>query len=94
MANVEESIPATIQGRLDKARALKKEGNDFFREKEWRKAVRKYHYVLMYCKGICDKLDFIPGLASAGKLKPTEEQKRDATDIMMAVSNNLAGKTP
>ena len=88
---VMEPLPTTIQGRLDKAKALKQEGNDFFRAKEWKKAVRKYHHTLMYCKGITDKLDFIPGLAAAGGIKPNKEEESEATELTLAVTNNLAG---
>lgn len=84
-------LPDTIRGRLDQAQALRQEGNELFREKEWKKAVRKYHHALMYCKGIADKLDFIPGLAAAGGLKATPEEERVATDMTVAVTNNLAG---
>lgn len=84
-------IPTTIRGRLEEALSLKERGNEFFGEREWKKAVRKYHHALMYCKGITDKLDVIPGLAAAGGLKSTEEEKREATAITVAVTNNLAG---
>lgn len=86
-----EPLPTTILGRLVQARCLKQEGNELFRAKEWKKAVKKYHHALMFCKGITDKLDFIPGLAAAGGVKPTQEEEREATELSMAVTNNLAG---
>ena len=86
-----EPIPTTIQGRLTKAKSLKQEGNEFFRVGGWKKAIRKYHHALMYCKGITDKLDIIPGLAAAGGVKASEEEKREASEVTVAVTNNLAG---
>ena len=84
-------IPGTIEGRLDQAKSLKQEGNEFFKQNEWKAAIRKYHHALMYCKGIMDKLDFIPGLAAAGGLRATEKQEKEASDVTVAVTNNLAG---
>lgn len=84
-------LPSTIQGRLEKAKSLKQEGNELFRAKEWKKAIKKYHHTLMYCKGITDKLDFIPGLAAAGGLRATDEEERIAREVTVAVTNNLAG---
>lgn len=86
-----EPIPTTIQGRLARAKSLKQEGNELFRVGGWKKAIRKYHHALMYCKGITDKLDFIPGLAAAGGLRGSEEEKKEASDVTVAVTNNLAG---
>ena len=87
-----QPIPPTVDGRLEAARTLKLEGNDFFKKQDWRKAISKYHRAKLYCKGITDKLDFLPGLESlSGKTKPTEEQKREASELVVAVSNNLAG---
>lgn len=87
-------LPTTIQERLAKAQSLKEEGNGFFRAKQWKKAIRKYHHTLMYCKGITDKLDFIPGMAqaAAGELRATDEEERQATVMTLAVTNNLAGR--
>lgn len=85
-------LPTSIRGRLDRAKQLKQEGNQHFKDKGWKKAIKKYHHALMYCKGITDKLDFIPGLAAAGGVKASAEEEREATDITVAVSNNLAGE--
>lgn len=85
------ALPKTIQERLTKAIFLKQKGNDFFGAGHWKKAIRQYHHALMYCKGITDKLDFIPGLAAAGGLRVTEEEEREATEVSVAVTNNLAG---
>lgn len=94
MAKTAGQLPATIQERLAKAGSLKEEGNDLFRAEQWKKAIRKYHHTLMYCKGITDKLDFIPGLAAAGGLRVTAEEERQATVMTLAVTNNLAGELP
>ena len=85
-------LPTTIQGRLAKAKCLKEEGNGLFKEGHWKRAIRKYHHALMYCKGITDKLDFIPGLAAAGGLRATAEEEGEATELTVAVTNNLAGE--
>lgn len=87
-----DQLPASIQDRLAKAKSLKNEGNEHFRANQWRKAIRKYHHTLMYCKGITDKLDFIPGMAAAGGLRPTAEEEKQATEVTLAVTNNLAGE--
>ena len=86
------SVPTTVEGKLKAARTLKQEGNEFFKKKEWRKAISKYHRSKLFCKGLVDKLDCIPGLeAASGRSKPTETQQKEATEVMVAVSNNLAG---
>ena len=90
-SSMKDQLPSTIQGRLDRAKQLKGEGNKCFKEKDWKRAIKKYHHALMYCKGITDKLDFIPGMAAAGGLKATEEEEREATAVTVAVTNNLAG---
>ena len=89
------AMPTTVQGRLARADALRVVGNQFFKKQEWRKAIQKYHQAKMFCKGIADTPDFIPRLElAAGRLKPTEEEKKEVTDIMVTVTNNLAGDLP
>ncbi len=85
--------PTTVEEKLEAARALKRDGNNFFKERNWKSAISKYHRSKLYCKGFVDKLDFIPGLESAsGRAKPSDEQQKEATELMVTVTNNLAGK--
>ena len=92
VSNRGEPLPITVARRIAKAQELKQEGNAFFKQQEWKKAIRKYHHAIMYAKGIIDKFDLIPGLERAGgRLKPTDEETKTANELMAAVSNNLAG---
>jgi hypothetical protein len=76
-----------------KCRELKEEGNKLVKAKEWKKAMKKYHHALMYVKGITDKLDLLPGLEETlGRQKPSEQEKKDATELMLSLLNNLSCK--
>ena len=70
---------------------LKKEGNLLVKTEEWKKAMKKYHHALMYVKCVCDKLDRLPGLeASLGRQQPSVEEKKEATQLMLSLWNNLS----
>ena len=76
-----------------KCRELKEEGNKLVKAKEWKKAMKKYHHALMYVKGITDKLDSLPGLeAILGRQQPSEQERKDATELMLSLLNNLSCK--
>lgn len=62
---------------LELAKGLKQEGNEFFKAKDYRKAISKYCRVYLYLKGSLDekKKDGDPALAMAGKM-----QKSTLTD--------------
>ena len=79
---------------ISKALQLKQEGNGFFKSGELRSAMKKYHHGLLYVRGISNHFDLVPGLpvdVSAGAVKPTAEEEEAATDIVLTLSNNLAG---
>ena len=89
---VGEKLPEKISDKLVKAEQLKEEGNEFFKERSWKKAIKKYHHGLMYVKGILDRFDAIPGLYESRRVPPTTEEKAAANVILASLSNNLAGK--
>ncbi len=79
---------------------LKEEGNVFFKNEQWRAASKKYHYSLLYIKGLLDSLpssadsnSLMSALMSRqnGGIEITPEVKEEAMKLSIALSNNLAG---
>lgn len=84
-------LARSISDKIVKCRELKDEGNKLFKAEDWKKAMKKYHHAFMYVKGITDKLDLLPGLeASLGRQRATEQEKKDATELMLSLLNNLS----
>lgn len=81
---------------LEKAEALKQEGNEFFKAKEYGKARSKYSRVFAYTKGIAagqtdggDQMtNMAINLASRGNI--SEELKIRATNLERDVNSNMA----
>lgn len=91
-----ESLAETSAGKIAKALELKEEGNAAFKAGDYKRAIKKYHHVLMYTKAVTSPSDLqsmIPGLPelSVKKFHATEEEKAVATELAVTISNNLAG---
>jgi tetratricopeptide (TPR) repeat protein len=78
--------------KIAKARELKNDGNTAFNAGNYRTAIKKYHHALMYTKAVVTQgdLSVIPGLEQLTKHKATDEEKAEATELSLTVSNNLA----
>ena len=84
-------IPKRNSERILTCRELKEEGNKLFKSQEWRLAMKKYHHALMYIKGITDKRTALAGMEDTLDIqKPTEQEKKDATELILSLWNNLS----
>lgn len=77
-----------IKERLEQAEKYKAEGNELFRQKEYRRSIKKYHMVLLQVK------DLTMTLSPMGI--PTEDprnqkEKERGIEISRGCYNNLAG---
>ena len=53
--------------------------------------MKKYHHALMYIKGITDKNTALAGIEDTlHRQKPTEQEKKDATELILSLWNNLS----
>lgn len=87
-----EKLPEKNPDKIGRAQELKQEGNRFFKEGEWRKAMRKYHYGLLHVRGVLEVVD-IPGLSEhMRRPKPTPEERAEAQELSVSLSNNLASE--
>ena len=90
-----EKLPETVAERITKAQELKQEGNGFFKTGKWKKAIGRYHRALLFVKGITDRFEAVPGMSlmkEMAKVKATAEEEAVATSLLVALSNNLAGR--
>ena len=72
---------------------MKDEGNKLFKVNQWRKAIKKYHHALMYIKGITDRLDTLDQTdlkVILGKQQPSQQDRKDAEELMINLLNNLS----
>ena len=79
--------------KIVRARELKDEGNTAFKARDYRRAMKKYHYALMYTKGVMNhgQLSALLGLEHVISHMATDEEIAVAKDITLTISNNLAG---
>ena len=59
-----------IQEKLEKSLAFKDEGNNFYKAKEYKKAMRKYHNAILYLKGIDNDLHGTPAFLQSASVDP------------------------
>ena len=83
--------PESPGEKLTKAQELKLEGNQFFKAGQLREAMRKYHYGLLYVRGVTNRVDGLPGVEQLSKAKPSPAEEQAARDLTATLSNNLAG---
>jgi len=85
-----------IQEKLEKSLAFKDEGNNFYKAKEYKKAMRKYHNAILYLKGIDNDLHGTPAFLQSASVDPnsekkiTEEMEQECIKANISVYNNLA----
>lgn len=77
----------SVKGRLEQAEKYKTEGNEHFRQKAYRKAIKKYHFALLQVKDISVKV------TASGITKDAcnQTEKENAEQISKGCYNNLAG---
>lgn len=82
----------TKQEKLDKGNALKDEGNAFYKQKDYKNAMKKYHRALLYVKGLNQKHPFSAILnIPNGDSEMSEEFKEKIQQTESSCYNNLAG---
>ncbi len=55
------ALPRTVQEKIEVARALKLEGNDFFKAGDYKNAVKRYKRIFLYMNGLHDKNSKVKG---------------------------------
>ena len=87
--------PLTIDDKIEKAFALKSEGNDHFKANDLQSAIRKYHSALLYVKGLSSRRGTLEALGADCTLpeinEVTEEHKANIEELQILCYNNLAG---
>ena len=94
MAAVEEELTAgtsrlSTKEKIERGVTLKVEGNEYFKKKDYRDAMKSYHKALLHVKGLIDR-PFVFGLDSAGR-DISEEDKEKIYQVQFSCYNNLAG---
>lgn len=102
MANSDSSLidakyKQNIDERIETAKTLKNEGNEFYKEKKYRQATGKYHRALLQLKLNMDNVcrPFTDGLQRAPNSFPSYNIPVDYRQTISAIQadcyNNLAG---
>ena len=69
-------IEKMIQEKLEKSLAFKDEGNNLYKAKEYKKAMRKYHNAILYLKGIDNDLHGTPAFLQSASVDPNSGNYR------------------
>ncbi|KAI6654919.1 Tetratricopeptide repeat protein 9C-like [Oopsacas minuta] len=80
----------SISEKIEKAVALKEDGNQHFKSGDYKDAVKKYNYALLYLKGLGEDptSQIVPGVKSQSL---TKSQKETRNKTLFACYNNLSG---
>ena len=76
--------------RIEQGKGLKTQGNEYFKKKEYRNAMKSYHKALLHVKGLVDQPTF-PGMDSLEK-DISDEDRQEIYQVQFSCYNNLAGK--
>lgn len=77
--------------RIQQGVALKAEGNEYFKKKEYRNAMKCYHKALLHVRGLVDQPTFLAGMDSFEK-DISDDDKEGIYQVQFSCYNNLAGK--
>ena len=75
--------------KIERGVALKAVGNDYFKKKDYRNAMKSYHKALLHVKGLIDQ-PFLIGMESIVK-DIADEDKETIFQVQFSCYNNLAG---
>ena len=83
----------TWQEKLEQAKSHKQDGNELYKQKQYKAAVRKYHHGLLYVKGIesAQQTGFLPFSVPGGEAEPTSSNMAEVKSVKVDLYNNLAG---
>ncbi|XP_069163102.1 tetratricopeptide repeat protein 9C isoform X2 [Procambarus clarkii] len=89
MDTVEDAEKAVVE-KLTSAKEFKQKGNEHFKDKQLKKAIKSYHSGLMYMKGI--EQDLNPNKLLRRQCTPTmsEEVKEEISALTADLHNNIA----
>jgi len=85
-----------IQEKLNQSLVFKDEGNNLYKAKEYKKAMRKYHNAILYLKGIDNDLHGTPAFLQVASVDPNSDKKitpeleKECIKANISVYNNLA----
>ena len=81
--------------KIEKALALKNEGNEYFKANDTQTAIRKYHNALMFVKGLDSRFATLQSIgadnAGLGNEDISEEERKKIKELQFTCYNNLAG---
>ena len=78
-----------MKQRLEQGENYKAEGNESFRQKEYRKAIKKYHFALLQVKDLAMKMSPLGLVPDDGTCNQSEKER--GVEISRGCYNNLAG---
>ena len=79
----------SIDEKIETAVRLKEEGNNYFKSEQYKEAIRKYNYSVLYLKGLGDDpaTKMVPGMQSKAL---TKSQCATRSQTLLACYNNLS----
>ena len=81
----------SLDDKLNMGLKLKNEGNEFYKEKKYKSAAKKYVRIFLYVKGLSNANDpQMQMYASAVSEKLSEEQTKQIEKLQVDANNNLA----
>jgi len=85
----EDNSALTKPEKLAKANVLKDEGNAFYKQRDYKNAMKKYHRALLYVKGLNAEHPFAVVLNGGSEM--SEELVQQLKNTEVSCYNNLAG---
>ncbi|KAL9650045.1 hypothetical protein ABK040_003163 [Willaertia magna] len=82
-------IPETNEGKVEYARKLKDEGNELFKQGNYKKAIQKYKYVFLYVTGLNSNLMSVMSNNMSGNASSSEEKKELSEVDQLQLTANL-----
>lgn len=83
-----------VSSNIEEATKLKAEGNELFKQKEYRKAIRKYRTVFAYVNGLLDSNHELARYVHSGDGSDTgfvtEDQNKSISNLKVSCYSNLA----
>lgn len=78
----------SIADKLSEAERLKQEGNQFFQQKDFKKALARYHQANLFLAGLQDKNSAY--FSYATDLQLGEEQAKKTNELKLSIYLNMA----
>lgn len=78
-----------IREKLETALNFKNEGNELYKAKHFKKAMRKYHNGILYLKGIDNDLHGTPSFLQAASVNPDSDKKISAQMELECINANI-----